>query len=159
MLIRNGNKKKIQIAEETPFDNNSNGFTSVDVQAAIEEAYALGANASRGPTTCGFDGTASTGRWLEFFSNNPSNNNPFIIAEDSELIAVAIVSSSATATGNARIFVNGVNTQNITLTAQKKNRINGLNISLNELDEISVQITSGSISRPNVYLFIRTLPV
>lgn len=147
-----------QVAESVPFDNDTNGFTSEDVQTAIEEAYALGANASRGPTICGFDGSASTGRWLEFYSNNPSNNSPFIIAEPSELIALSIVTANASATGTATIFKNGVALQTISLTAQKKNAVNGLAHLFATLDEISVQITAGSVSRPVVYIFIRTLP-
>lgn len=145
------------VAGTIPFDNATNGFTSDDTQAAIEEAYLLGAKASRGPTICGFDGTAATGRWLEFFSNNPSNTVPFILAEDCELIALSIVTSAASATGNARVFQNGIGIQNIALTAQKKNAISGLTLPLNTLDELSVQITSGSITRATVYLFIRTL--
>jgi hypothetical protein len=96
-----------EVAESVPFDNDTNGFTSTEVQSAIEEARASGAAASRGPTTCSFDGTASTGRWLEFSANNPSNTVPFILAEDCELIAVSLVTSATSATGNARIFRNG----------------------------------------------------
>lgn len=158
-MIRAGKKQKIQVSEETPFDNSTNGFTANEVQSAIEEAYQLGANASRGPTICGFDGTASSGRWLEFFANNPSNNSPFILAEDAELIALSVVTASGSSTGTVTIYKNGVSLTTISLTAQKKNAINGLTLSLLELDEISAQVTSGSISRPNLYMFIRTLPV
>ena len=145
------------VAGQVPFDNTTNGFTSEEAQSAIEEAKQQGAAASRGPTICGFDGTASTGRWLEFYANNPSNNNPFIVAEPSELIAVSIVTSATSATGTATIYKNGISITTISLAAQKKNASTGLTLALTTLDEVSVQITSGSISRPNVYLFIRTL--
>ena len=145
---------KSSVARTVPFDNSTNGFGAENVQTAIEEI----GSSSRGPTTCSFDGTASSGRWLEFSANNPSNTVPFILAENCELIAVSIVTSASSATGNVRIYKNGVSAQNITLTAQKKNAISGLSISFAALDEISVQVTSGSISRPAVYLFIRTLP-
>ena len=146
-----------QVAQAIWFDNSSNGFVADDVQEAIEEAQAGGASASRGPTICGFDGTASTGRWLEFYSNNPSNTVPFVLAENAELIALSVVTSSASATGNVRVFKNGSTLQDISLTAQKKNAISGLALSLSSLDEISVQVTSGSIPRCTVYIFIRTL--
>jgi len=146
-----------QVSESLPFDNAGNGFTSSNAQDAIEEARDLAASASRGPTTCSFDGTASTGRWLEFSANNPSNTVPFVLAEDCELIALSLVTSDTSATGNARVFRNGSSVQNIALSAQKKNAIAGLNIPFNSLDEISVQVTSGSIARATVYLFIRTV--
>lgn len=145
------------VSETVPFDNSTNGFVADNAQTAIEEAYALGAATSRGPTICGFDGSASTGRWLEFYSNNPSNNSPFIVAEASQLIALSIVTASATSTATATIFKNGVALTTISLTAQKKNAVSGLTNLFNPLDEISVQITAGSISRPVVYIFIRTL--
>ena len=147
------------VSRSVPFDNTSNGFTATEVQSAIEEAYQAAANASRGPTIAGFDGTASTGRWLEFYANNPSDSNPFVLAEPAQLIALSIVTSAASATGTATIYKNGVSLQTISLAAQKKNAVNGLTHNFTTLDEISVQITSGSISRPNVYLFIRTLPI
>lgn len=147
-----------EVAKSVPFDNSTNGFTSEETQSAIEEAFQAGANASRGPTVCGFDGNGGTGRWLEFFANNPSNNSPFIVAEPSELIAVSIVSAVASSTGTVTIYSNGSSITTISLSSQKKNAISELTIPLSSLDEISVQITSGSISRPTVFLFIRTLP-
>jgi hypothetical protein len=145
------------VAKSTPFDNTTNGFTAADVQAAIEEAKTTAANASRGPTNCGFDGSAGTGRWLEFYANNPSNNNPFVIAEPAQLIAVSI-SAASNSTGTVTIFKNGISLQTISLSASRINRIKSLTHSFTDLDEISVQVTSGSISRPVVYMFIRTLP-
>lgn len=149
---------RTQPAGATPFDNSTNGFVAQDTQAAIEEAYQLGANASRGPTVCGFDGTASSGRWLEFYANNPSNTNPFVLAEAAQLIALSIVTSATSATGTATVYKNGVALTTISLAAQKKNAISGLSFNFAVLDEISIQITSGSISRPTLYMFIRTLP-
>ena len=146
-----------QVSYSVPFDNATNGFVSTNAQQAIEEAYTGGAAASRGPTICGFDGTASTGRWLEFFGNNPSNNNPFILAEPSELEALSI-SASSNSTGTVTIFKNGVSITTISLSASRKARTNNLGLSLTDLDELSVQVTSGSISRPTVFIFIRTLP-
>lgn len=146
------------VARQIFFDNSTNGFTSTEAQSAIEEAASTGASASRGPTIAAFDGTGSTGRWLEFYNNNPSNTNPFIVAESSELIAVSIVTSAASATGTVAIYKNGSSIQTISLAAQKKNAISGLAYGFVSLDELSLQVTSGSIARPQVYLFIRTLP-
>lgn len=145
------------VASEVYFDNSTNGFTSQESQAAIEEAKQAAANASRGPTICGFDGTASVGRWLEFFSNNPSNNNPFILAEPAQLIAVSL-SASANSTGTVTIYKNGVAVQTISLSASRVSRVKGLAINFTDLDGISAQVTSGSITRPVLFVFIRTLP-
>lgn len=147
---------KSAVAKAIPFNNLTNGFTSTEVQSAIEEAKLTAANASRGPTICGFDGGGSSGRWLEFFANNPSSNNPFIIAENNQLIAVSI-SSSSNSTGTVTIYKNGVSVQTISLTASRKNAINGLLINFSPLDEISAQVTSGNISRPTLFMFIRTV--
>lgn len=144
------------VAKSIPFDNSTNGFTSTETQSAVEEAKQLAANSSRGPTICGFDGNGSTGRWLEFFANNPSNNNPFIIAENNELIAVSICAST-NSTGTVSIFKNGVSIQTISLSASRKNAVTGLTHSLVSLDELSLQVTSGSITRPTVFMFIRTI--
>lgn len=145
------------VSRSIPFDNTTNGFTSTEAQSAIEEAKNTASDASRGPTLCGFDGNAATGRWLEFYANNPSNGNPFIIAEPVELVAVS-VSASTNSTGVITIFKNGVSLQTISLSASRKNRIKGLLHSLTDLDELSVQVTSGSITKPVLYMFIRTLP-
>jgi hypothetical protein len=146
-----------QVARSTPFDNSTNGFISTEVQSAIEEVKLTAGLSSRGPTIAGFDGNGAVGRWLEFYQNCPSNTNPFIIAEPAQLEALSIVTSSATATATIRVFKNGVALQDISLAAQKKNRIKGLTWNLTDLDELSVQIVSGSITRPMVYLFVRTL--
>lgn len=146
------------VAKSIPFDNDTNDFVSDDAQDAIEEARDVASSASRGPTVCGFDGNANVGRWLEFYSNNPSNNNPFIVAEASELVAVSIVTSSSSTTGTVTIYLNSSPIQTISLAAQKKNSIKGLAHLFTDLDELSVQVTSGSIQRPNIFMFIRTLP-
>lgn len=155
--MSNGKVISTPVAKAVPFDNSTNGFTANETQTAIEEGTQNAANASRGPTICGFDGSASTGRWLEFFSNNPSNNNPFVLAEPAQLIALS-VSASANSTGTVTVYKNGVSVQTISLTANRKNRVKDLAINFTDLDEISAQVTSGSITRPTLFLFIRTLP-
>ncbi len=112
---------------------------------------------SRGGIFCGFDGTGSTGRWLEFFSNNPSNNNPLVIPEASSLRAISISTSAATATGTVTVFKNGVAVETISLAASKTARKKNLNVLFTDLDLISLKVTSGSITRPQVTIFIRTL--
>lgn len=145
------------VASEVPYDNSSSGLTADDTQGAIDEAYASAANASRGPTICGFDGTASSGRYLEFYANNPSNNNPFVVAEPVQLIALSI-SASSNSTGTVTVYKNGVSVTTLSLSAARTNRVKNLAINYTDLDEISASVTSGSISRPTLFLFLKTLP-
>lgn len=144
------------VASTVPFNNSANGFTSTDTQAAIEEAKALAANSSRGGLICGHDGASSVGRYLAFYPSNPSNTNPLIIPEPSELVALSI-SASANSTGTLTVYRNFVPVTTISLSSSRKNRIQGLEINLTDLDELSVSVTSGSISKPMMTLFIRTI--
>ncbi len=132
------------------------GVTAEEVQTALEEIYNLAKNASRGAIGCGFDGTASSGRWLEFFANNPSNNSPFVVPEPSILRAIS-ASCTSNSTCVITVFKNGVSVATLTFTAAQAARDKTLNISLTDLDKISIQVTSGSISRPTFFMFIQTL--
>lgn len=145
-----------QVASSIPYDNTSSGIASTDVQAAIDEVYNLAKNASRGSIGCGFDGTASSGRYLEFFSNNPSNNSPFIVPEPGIIRAIS-ASSAANSTCVITLFKNGVSIATLTFTAQASQRNKTLNLSVTDLDKLSVQVTSGSISRPAFFIFVQTL--
>lgn len=135
-----------------------NGFISKTVQDAIEEAKATAlGTASRAYTICGFDGNASTNRWLEFYSNNPSNNSPLIVAEAGFIKAIS-ASITANSTITFTLYKNGIAVETLTITAARKNNKKNLNITLNELDELSVQVTSGSGSRPLFAFTIQTVP-
>jgi hypothetical protein len=143
------------VARAIPFDNSTNGFVSTESQAAIEEARNEGQDASRGPTICSFDGNAATGRWLEFAANNPSNDNPYVVAEPGQIRALSI-SASANSTGTVQIKKNGTNITSISLSASRYASVTGLSLSLANLDLISSQVSSGSITRPTVFIFIQT---
>lgn len=145
----------IQVAKTVPIDAIS-GVTADEVQTALEQIYNLAKNASRGAIGCGFDGNASSGRWLEFFSNNPSNNSPFVVPEPSILRAIS-ASSTANSTCVITVFKNGVSVATLTFTASQAARDKTLNIPLTDLDQISIQVTSGSISRPTFFMFVQTL--
>lgn len=144
------------VARAVPYDNSSSLIAASDVNTAIDLVYNLAKNASRGAIGCGFDGSASTGRWLEFFSNNPSNNSPFVVPEPSILRAIS-ASSTSNATCVITVFKNGISVATLTFTASQVARDKTLNVSLTDLDEISIQVTSGSISRPTFFMFAQTL--
>jgi len=144
------------VARAIPYDNSSSLIAASDVNTAIDLVYNLAKNASRGSINCGFDGTASTGRWLEFFANNPSNANPYIVPEPGIIRAIS-ASASSSSTGVVTVFKNGVSVATLTFTAAQSARDKTLNISVTDLDQISVQVTSGSITRPTFFIFIQTL--
>lgn len=135
------------------FDNSANGFDATKVQPAIEEAKAT-AVAARYCVACGFDGNASSGRWLEFITNVASNVTPMVIPRASILKEISFA-VSATSTITATVFKNGVALQTVTISAAKKATVTGLSHSIAALDEISVQVASGSGSRPMLFLFMQ----
>lgn len=144
----------VQEAAETAFDNSSNGFTSVTVQAAIEEARTSSANKARYAVSCGFDGTASTGRWLEFNSNVDSNRSGFVTARASHLREIsAALNSNGTVTFQVRKKDNTVLTS-ISLSAERTKAIIGLDIALEADLELMLYTSAGSGVRPIVWLFI-----
>ena len=67
------------------------------------------------------------------------------------------MSASANSTGTVSVYNNGVSIQTLSLAASKKARVKGLSYVFADLDEISVKVSAGSVSRPTVFLFLRTL--
>lgn len=154
------------VALSTPFEPNRNpqyngnagpsGLSSTEVQSAIEEARATApGTASRFVVFGGFDGTATTGRWLEIVANVASNVSGFVIAEPSILKAISIATENNSTT-SVGIYKNGVLLTTISLSAAQKGRVSGLNFSLAELDELSMKVESGSSGKPIVGLFVQT---
>lgn len=67
-------------AEGVPFDNSTNGFTSTDTQAAVEEAKTSSIAKSRFVITTTFNGTIGNNQWLGYSELMPGNNVPIRIA-------------------------------------------------------------------------------
>jgi len=149
---------KNQIANQTPFDNSTNGFTSTDVQAAIEEAKNSAEGKARYCISCGFDGNSGVGRYLEYQSNVDSDMTGFIVPRNSILreISLGAISSS---TVTFKIFLWDGTTEtlltSISLSSSRKATLIGLNISLNALDELRTYNSSGSCARPVCYQFFQ----
>lgn len=144
---------KNQHAIETPFDNTSNGFTATDVQAAIEEALTTARTKDRYFVMSGFDGTASTGRWLEFLTNVASNISGFVVPKDSYMEEYSIACQSST-TVTVGIFVNAVQVDTFTVTTERKGT-KDVFFQVNALDEISFKINSGSCSKTTMAAGLR----
>jgi len=137
-----------------PFDNSTNGFAATDVQAAIEEAKATAEGKARWVVLVGFDGNASTGRWLEFLTNVSSNVSGYVLPKPAYMLELAASCESSTTV--TFTFYKQVTTviETLTLTSTRKTTKN-VNVSLASLDELSAKITSGSCSKPNVGIHLR----
>jgi hypothetical protein len=146
---------RTQQAAGVPYDNSVSLFPSnpTDVQAAIEASRLYADTVSRYTINAGFDGTASTGRWLEFHSNVASNATGHAPPRNASLKELSFV-CSASSTSTLTVFKNGVSLTTISITAQKKSNVTGLSLALVPTDELSVQTTSGSCAKPILYLFI-----
>jgi hypothetical protein len=144
---------RTQFAITTPFDNSTNGFTAVEVQSAIEEAKQTAVEKSRFAVGFGFDGNASSGRWLETHTNIASNVSGYVVPKASILKEISFA-SSASATITVGVYRNAVQIATIVVSAQKKD-YEDENVTLAAGDEISVKVESGSCSRPNLFIFMR----
>jgi hypothetical protein len=121
----------------------------------FEANFLGGTGSGSGPMTFGFDGSATSGRWLETSTNIASNLTPYTFPGSKTIRAIAfggVIPTTYTAT--ATIFKNGVSLDTITLTAQNRNTKLNLSHSLVNLDYINVQVTSGSVTRPVVTLWL-----
>jgi len=142
------------VAKAIPFDNATNGYVAQDVQEAIEESKADAIAVARYSIFCAYEANANTGRWLEFTRGNASDGSPYIIVGNTTLEELTLVTSDTTATGTVTVFKNAVALTTISLAAEKvKISINAFVLS--SLDQLSLQVTSGSIQRPQVQLFLR----
>jgi hypothetical protein len=65
------------------------------------------------------------------------------------------LASSVNETGTITISINSVPTTTIGLAASQKARISGLTISLVADDEISAQVTAGSIKKPLLNIWMK----
>lgn len=102
---------KSQVADEIPFDNDSNGFTAEDVQSAIEE---IGASASPG-FSFGRNGSLSQNTWLRRPGNVPSNRAGVTISINSPVVTGVACANRNVETYDVEIYEHEGNEVNLTL--------------------------------------------
>ena len=134
------------VAGSVPFDNSTNGFTSDDTQAAIEEINTKLADSASPGFTWGRSGNVNSGAWL-LNDTVPSNLAGRTIALTSGLIKKIMISNE-----NANTFVVGIYEHNgvtytqlttVSMTAQRsKQQLVSVAITLGK--ELAVKIESGS---------------
>ena len=113
---------------------------------------------SRFSASCGFDGNASNGRYLEFNSNVDSNQSGFVLPRSALLKEIALATQTTTTiTFTVYKFASGVETALTTLVLPAASRVvstTGLNIQYLTNEEIRVKCTAGAASRPLFTLFM-----
>ena len=67
-----------EVADSVPFDNDTNGFTSENVQEAIEEVQDI-ASPLRVPISLIYNGTLSNGDFIGYSNLLPGDNTPIIV--------------------------------------------------------------------------------
>lgn len=105
---------------------------------------------------CSYTASANVGRYLEFYPSNSSDLGPFLLITNATLLAISVVANAST-TGTVSIYkttdlVNSI--ASISLTSQTTNSITTLNIQLTAGDKLAARVTSGSILKPGVSLYI-----
>lgn len=135
-----------EVAYSVPFDNDTNGYTADNVQEAIEETKTT-AGQARYALLFGYNGNASN-RWLELFQSNPSETTPYVVAENSEVVAMSLSNTNTSATATVTLYKNGVLLDTLSVTSAQTAYESGLSWSLSPGDELSAKVTSGSLSSP-----------
>jgi hypothetical protein len=151
------NNYQSQVARGTPFDPTNTGFTSINVQDAIVESYNTAIEKARFALPAAFDANANTGRWLEWFKSVDSQTSPFVMPRDSQVAELSLSNANTTATATVSLFKNGVFIQSISLAAEQYTTITGLSVMFNAGDELSIQVTSGTLTRPIIFVFVEIL--
>lgn len=144
------------VARSTPFDNSTNGFIALDVQAAIEEVSDA-VNSSVSAFIASYGANANTGRYLEIFPNISSDVAPIIIPIALMDIKAITLGAIAASTGTVGIFKTSnlvTPVQTISLTNQTRIYQTGLNIDFFQDEEIAIRVTAGSISKPFMRIWI-----
>jgi hypothetical protein len=144
------------VAITVPFDNATNGFTADEVQSAIEEARNTAEGKARFIAVYGFDGVASTGRWLELHQNVGSDVTGYVAPLDIKLENLSASCASST-TVTFTVYKNiSTSVATLTITSNRKG-YTAVNVTIAPLDEISVKVTSGSCSKPGFSVHMRVI--
>ncbi len=144
---------RTQMAITTPFDNSTNGFTATEVQSAIEEAKSTAEGKARYVVNFGFDGNASSGRWLETVPNVGSNVSGYVVAKPAILKELSL-SCAGSSTVTIGLYRNASQIATIVMSAQKT-AYEDKNVNLNAGDALSAKVVSGSCSKPAFWTHMR----
>lgn len=103
-----------------------------------------------------YNGNANTGRYLEIYPKEASEDAPYIVVFSSAIVAVSLGATSVS-TGTVGIFETGdlvTPIQSISLANQAVNTLTGLFVTLAAGNQVAMRVTSGSISKPHCTIYI-----
>ena len=141
--------KKSTVAESVPFDNDTNGFASDNVQEAIEE---IGASASPG-FSFGRSGSLSQNTWLRRPGNVPSNRAGVTVGITNPTIVKVSCSNRNVETYDVEIYEHEGNQINLTLLATvtvTSARGGTFDVSITATENKQLAVRLGSTSTGNV---------
>jgi len=122
----------------------------------IREITSGSAFAGTTPVQCSYTASAGSGRYLEFYPSNSSDLGPFLIISTSTIVGIAIV-ANASATGTVSVYKTtdlATVIASISLAAQSSNSVVGLNVPLAIGDKLAAKVSSGSIQKPGVSIYV-----
>jgi hypothetical protein len=137
----------------------STSYTNIPKTRLVHVAVPSEVNPSndRYAVIASYNGNAGTGKYLEFFPGQGSDTNPFPIPEIS-FIRTVTLSATANSTGTVSFYKNFNFTTpifSISLSNSIYNKVTTtINLSID--DRLSCKVTSGSINKPDIVLFIQT---
>ena len=105
-LIRSGNKQKIQVSEETPFDNSINGFTADNAQTAIEEAKQTAEGFPRAGIILVNNGVQGNGDWITYSNLTPDAKIVFPVK--TKINEVTFANSNSDVEFDLEVYKNGI---------------------------------------------------
>lgn len=147
--------KKSQVAESIPFDNDTNGFDSDNVQEAIEE---IGAGASPG-FTFSRPGGQSGNTWLKIAGGVVSNRAGIPVFISNPILTTVVATCENVSTYEVKIYEHDGDSINLTLLTTLNvvaTRTQTFNISINltQGKQIAVR-TKGTVKNPGVNLQLK----
>jgi hypothetical protein len=95
------------VAKSVPFESEperSNGFSSKDVQEAIEEALALAVSNDRYLIFCQYNGNAGNGRFLEFFEGIDSSVAPVFFNAGTNVLEITVATTAVSSSGRFQFY-------------------------------------------------------
>ncbi len=145
-----------QVAKSTPFDNTGSGITATDTQAAILEVNNKIINTSKAFTFAQYNGSAGSGRYLEFFAGIDSSVAPIRVIGQLDIISIVARTTAVNATCTIgfynRASGSDVLLYTLTFAAQKEAVVTGSPIFVVPPNgQLAIKIASGSITKPHLY--------
>lgn len=144
------------VARSIFFDNSTNGFTSTNVQGAIEE---IGASASPG-FSFGREGTSSNGVWMRRVGNIETNRTGITISVNNPVLTLVSYGTETLDTYSFGIYSHDGNSVNlallatVTVTASRAGT-QTLSVATTKNKQLAVKVLSGNATNLGVDLILK----